>query len=79
VYSCKFICVWCAFLACMKILNAPCEPLTPDNQHQVVHQAHKTKQRTSKADVRWVGDHLETFCLPQVTLRSQLESWGAGR
>jgi len=26
-----------------------------------------------------VGDHLETFCLPQATLRSQLESWRAGR
>ena len=26
-----------------------------------------------------VGDHLETFCQPQATLRSQLESWRAGR
>jgi hypothetical protein len=26
-----------------------------------------------------VGDHLETFCLPQATLRSQLESWRSGR
>ena len=26
-----------------------------------------------------VCDHLETFCLPQATLRSQLESWRAGR
>jgi hypothetical protein len=26
-----------------------------------------------------VGDHLETFCLPQAPLRSQLESWRAGR
>jgi len=24
-----------------------------------------------------VGDHLETFCLPQATLRSQQESWRA--
>ena len=27
----------------------------------------------------FVGDHLETFCLPQATLRSQLESWRSGR
>ena len=26
-----------------------------------------------------VGDHLETFCLPQAPLRSQQESWRAGR
>jgi hypothetical protein len=37
---------------------------------------------TGRLDVtRSVGDHLETFCLPQpeATLRSQLESWRAGR
>ena len=34
---------------------------------------------TSRMDVTRVGYHLETFCLPQATLRSQLEHWRAGR